>query len=191
VDLPWCLPHVGNYPQACALISCSIYLGFKKPHIREVVRSPLSPSPTNHESTILLLTPTASMSHTHTATTSSSYFQSILNDATGEYERCHTRKDLLAHPLAAELEFCNSPGSIIVLIKQLAQELNLSQRIDEWRSLALARYTPGYEPVRPVPLSGRPSLKAIFMYSGVLTGVGVLYSACILPTSSIAFARAI
>jgi hypothetical protein len=126
------------------------------------------------------------MSHTHAAAAPCSYFQSILNDATGEYERRHTRKSLLPHPLAAQLEFCNSPSCIIFLIKQLAQELNLSQRIDDQRSIALARYTPRYEPVGSVPLSSRPTLKAIFMS----TGVGLLYSVCTLPTS-IAFARAI
>ena len=129
------------------------------------------------------------MSDTHTAATQSFYFQSILNDAKGEYERRHTRKGPFAHPLAVQLELCNSPSCIIFLIKQLAQELNLSQRVDDRRSLALAQYTPGYA---PVPSSGRPSVKEIFISAGVdvlypvpflypLYIPFVLYSVCIFP----------
>ena len=177
-----CLPHIGNFPQHCALVSCSLIVVLKN-RIQYPRGGAISSIPISHESTILPLAPIASMSHTHTTATQSSYFQSILSDATGEYERRqsrHTRKGLLAHPLAAQLELCNSPSCIIFLIKQLAQELSLSQRVDDRRSLALAQYTPGYA---PVPSSGRPSVKEIFISAGVdvLHLLPFLYPLYILP----------
>jgi hypothetical protein len=83
----------------------------------------LSPSPTD------FLTSTV-MSHTHPTATSSSNFQPIFNNALKAYER-RTKKDLLAHPLAAQLQACNSPSSILAVLQQQVQELNQSQSSDE------------------------------------------------------------
>ncbi|KAF8492083.1 hypothetical protein F5888DRAFT_1860114 [Russula emetica] len=79
------------------------------------------------------------MSHTHAAAASSSNqasnFQVIFNNALKAYER-RTKKDLLAHPLAAQLQNCDSPSSILLVLQQQVQELNRSQsshdRLTKW-----------------------------------------------------------
>jgi hypothetical protein len=70
------------------------------------------------------------MSHTHPTSSSSSNFQIIFDDALKAYEK-RTRKDLRTHPLAAQLQNCNSPSSILDVLQQQVQELNQSQRRNE------------------------------------------------------------
>ena len=74
------------------------------------------------------------MSHTHSAATSSSNqtsnFQVIFNNALKTYER-RTKKDLLAHPLALQLQTCDSHSSILTVLQRQVQELNQSQSSDE------------------------------------------------------------
>jgi hypothetical protein len=71
--------------------------------------------------------PLGLMSHTHPTSVSSSNFQLIFDDALKAYEK-RTKKDLLTHPLAAQLQRCNSPSSILEVLQQ---ELNQSQRRNE------------------------------------------------------------
>ena len=66
-----------------------------------------------------------SSSHPITAGSSSSNFQLIFNNALKEYER-RTKKDLLAHPLAAELQNCDSPTKILAVLHQQVQGLDQS-----------------------------------------------------------------
>ena len=51
------------------------------------------------------------------------------------YERC-TKRDLVTHPLAAQLQNCDSPSSILLVLQQQVQELNRSQsshdRLTKW-----------------------------------------------------------
>jgi hypothetical protein len=70
------------------------------------------------------------MSHTRPTSTSSSNFQVIFNNALKAYER-RTKKDLLAHPLAAQLQTCDSHSRILIVLQQQLQELNQSQTNDE------------------------------------------------------------
>ncbi len=70
------------------------------------------------------------MSHTLPTSTSSSNFQLIFNNALKAYER-RTKKDLLAHPLAARLQTCDTHSSILAVLQQQVQELNQSQNSDE------------------------------------------------------------
>jgi hypothetical protein len=70
------------------------------------------------------------MPHTRPTSTSSSNFQLIFNNALKAYKR-RTKKDLLAHPLAAELQTCNSHSSILIVLQQQVQKLNQSQSSDE------------------------------------------------------------
>jgi len=67
------------------------------------------------------------MSHANPTTSSSPNFQLIFNNALKSYEKC-TKSDLLAHPLAAQLQDCNSPSTILALIYQQVQGL---QRDDD------------------------------------------------------------
>ncbi|KAI0265231.1 hypothetical protein BGY98DRAFT_1103165 [Russula aff. rugulosa BPL654] len=72
------------------------------------------------------------MSNTHPITTasSSSNFQLIFNNALKAYEK-RTKKDLLAHPLAAELQNCNSPRNILDVLHQQVQGLDRSMSSDD------------------------------------------------------------
>jgi hypothetical protein len=66
-----------------------------------------------------------SSSHPITSTSSTNNFQLIFNNALKAYEK-RTKKDLLAHPLAAELQDCNSPGTILAVLHRQVQGLDRS-----------------------------------------------------------------
>ena len=97
----------------------------------------------SHQPIILLLASTNSslppsrvmhvMSHYHPTATSSSNFQLIFNDASEAYEK-RTGKSLCAHPLAAQLQVCNSPSSILALLQQQVQVLVQPQSSDGRRT---------------------------------------------------------
>jgi hypothetical protein len=57
-------------------------------------------------------------------------FQLIFNNALKAFEK-RTKSDLLAHPLAAQLQACDSPNAILLLLNQQVQELNQSRASDE------------------------------------------------------------
>ena len=90
-----------------------------------------SPLPITHEP-ILSYYPSLNphMSHIRHTSTSSSNFQVIFNNALKAYER-RTKKDLLAHPLAARLQDCDSHNSILIVLQEQVQELDQSQTSDE------------------------------------------------------------
>jgi hypothetical protein len=74
-----------------------------------------------------------SNSHPSTSTstaTPSTNFQLIFNNALKEYER-RTKKDLLAHPLAAQLQDCNSPSAILTVLRQQVPGLDQSSSNDD------------------------------------------------------------
>ena len=62
----------------------------------------------------------------HPMATSSSSFQLIMRDALDAYKG-RTKKDLSAHPLAAQLQTCDSPREILLLLHQQIQALNQSR----------------------------------------------------------------
>ena len=64
------------------------------------------------------------------ASTSSSNFQLVINNALKAYEK-RTKNDLLAHPLASQLLSCDSPGDIIAVLQQQVQGLDQSQSSDD------------------------------------------------------------
>jgi hypothetical protein len=71
------------------------------------------------------------MSQTHsTASSSSSSFQSILNAALEAYEK-KTKTKLLTHPLAAQLQSCDSPTAILSVLQDLIQRFDHRRRSDE------------------------------------------------------------
>ena len=74
------------------------------------------------------------MSHFPSTASSSSNFQLIINNALKAYEK-RTKEDLLAHPLAAQLQACNSPGDILAILQQqiqLDQSRNSDDRWSKW-----------------------------------------------------------
>ena len=138
------------------------------------------------------------MSHTHPTAASSantSNFQIIFNNALKAYQTC-TKNDLLLHPLAAQLQICDSPSSILALLQEQVQGLDRSQSGDE-------RWTKWLDPTVNVLLAFSATLGAgvgmvcsrtsVFLRSQfsfiwqvfsptnvIFTGIGVLLSVSIL-----------
>ena len=77
-----------------------------------------------------LIFATMSQALSTSASTSSSNFQSIFNAALKAYEK-KTKKDLLAHPLAAQLQACNTPSDILAVLQDKVNELDQSMSADE------------------------------------------------------------
>jgi hypothetical protein len=73
---------------------------------------------------------TMSQAPSASASTSSPNFQSIFYAALKTYEK-KTKKDLLAHPLSAQLQACNSPGDILGVLQDKVNELDRSRSADE------------------------------------------------------------
>ena len=71
-----------------------------------------------------------SQSHSHIAASSSSNFQLIIYNALKAYQK-RTKKDLLAHPLASQLQACDSPNAILAVLQQQIQGLDESQSSDD------------------------------------------------------------
>ncbi|KAH8992306.1 hypothetical protein EDB86DRAFT_3244437 [Lactarius hatsudake] len=107
------------------------------------------------------------MSQAPSTSTSSSNFQSIFNAALKAYEK-KTKKDLLAHPLAAQLQACNSPADIIGVLQDKVKELDQSRSADE----RLSRWL-------------NPTIEVLYAFSATLgEGVGLQKSSSLVPGSS-------
>ena len=110
-----------------------------------------------HELSIVLFTPSCIMSHPHTSHASSPNFQLIFNNALKAYEK-RTRSDLLAHPLAAQLQDCDTPSEILAVIHQQVEGLHHFQSADERLTRSL-----------------NPTVNVLFAFSGALgEGVGLV-----------------
>jgi hypothetical protein len=64
------------------------------------------------------------------ASSSSSNFQSVFNAALDAYEK-KTKTKLLTHPLAAQLQSCDSPTAILSVLQDLIQQFDCRRRSDE------------------------------------------------------------
>jgi hypothetical protein len=97
-------------------------------------------SGTEHEAAVLPLSPihhpllalsTQAMSRIRLdASSSSSNFQSVLNAALDAYEK-KTKNKLLTHPLAAQLQSCDSPTAILSVLEDITQQFDRRRRSDE------------------------------------------------------------
>jgi hypothetical protein len=92
------------------------------------------------------------MSQAPSTSTPTSNFQSIFNAALKTYEK-KTQKDLLAHPLAAQLQSCNSPGDILVILQDKVKEFDQSRSADE----GLSRWL-------------NPTINVLYAFSATLGG---------------------
>ena len=82
-----------------------------------------------------LLTSAVLMSSSHptsvtTAASSAANIQLIFNDALNAYEK-RTKNNLLTHPLAVELQNCNSPSAILAVLHKQVQGLDQSSSSDD------------------------------------------------------------
>ena len=59
-----------------------------------------------------------------------SNFRSIFDASLKAYEK-HTKKDLLSHPLAAQLNNCNGPAEILAVLQNQVQQFEQSRSLDE------------------------------------------------------------
>ena len=65
-----------------------------------------------------------------TASSSSLRFQAIFQAALKSYQK-QTKKDLLAHPLASQLQDCDSTAAIIAILQDKVREFDKSHSGDE------------------------------------------------------------
>ena len=70
------------------------------------------------------------MSQNRSTTASSSKFQLIINDALKVYHK-RTKNDLLLHPLATELQNCESTADILTVLQQQVHGLDQSRSGDD------------------------------------------------------------
>ena len=134
------------------------------------------------------------MSHSHLAATSTSNFQLIINNALEAYKQ-RTKNDLLAHPLAPQLQACDSPGAILAILQQQVQGVDQSRSDDRWTKWldptinVLFAFSStlgaGLGLVRlrtcTYPRSALSFIRQVFSPASVIfTGIGVLLSVCIL-----------
>jgi hypothetical protein len=98
------------------------------------------------------------MSHSQLTAASSSNFQLIIHNALDAYKK-RTKNDLLAHPLAPQLQACDSPGAILTILQQQAQGVDQSRTDDRWTKWL------------------DPTVNVLFAFSATLgTGVGLVCS---------------
>jgi hypothetical protein len=64
------------------------------------------------------------------SSSSSSNFQAIFSTAVKAYEK-RTKKDLLLHPLASQLQACDSPTSILAVLQGQVDGLDQARKSDE------------------------------------------------------------
>ncbi|KAH8978060.1 hypothetical protein EDB86DRAFT_3249263 [Lactarius hatsudake] len=73
---------------------------------------------------------TPPMSQTPSTATASSRFQAIFNAALELYQK-QTKKDLIAHPLASQLQSCDSTGAILAVLQNQVREFDQAHSGDE------------------------------------------------------------
>jgi hypothetical protein len=73
---------------------------------------------------------TMSQTHPNASSSSSSNFSSVLNAALDAYDK-KTKSKLLAHPLAAQLQSCDSPTTILSVLQELIRQFDHRRRSDE------------------------------------------------------------
>ena len=71
-----------------------------------------------------------SRSHPTASGSSPSNFQIIINNALEAYQK-RTKMNLLDHPLASQIQDCNSSGDILTILRQQIQGLDQSRSVDE------------------------------------------------------------
>ncbi|KAH8986840.1 hypothetical protein EDB92DRAFT_2105141, partial [Lactarius akahatsu] len=117
------------------------------------------------------------MSQTPPAASSSTNLQAIFYTSMKEYEK-KTKKDLLAHPLMAQLQTCNSPTDILAVLRtqvqQFEQSMSGDDKLTKWLNPTVnvlyafsAALGEGVGLVNPIQTVFSPA-KVIFAAAGVL-----------------------
>ncbi|KAH9034407.1 hypothetical protein EDB83DRAFT_2525242 [Lactarius deliciosus] len=99
------------------------------------------------------------MSQTPTTSAASSRFQAIFQTALKAYQK-QTKKDLLAHPLASQLQSCDSTSAIITVLQDQVQEFDQAHSGDERLTKWLI-----------------PTVNVLYAFSAAVSeGVGLVFS---------------
>ena len=117
--------------------------GIPATNMRQCLRRPANRFPLRHslltlEASSIILSCTnksflltfMSQAHATASSSSSTNFQLIMNNALDKYKK-RTKTDLITHPLAAQLQSCNSPTEILAVLQQQVQGLDQSRSSDE------------------------------------------------------------
>ena|SRR6266702_4086850 len=73
---------------------------------------------------------TSTMSQVPSTSTSFTNFETIFTTALKAYHK-QTKKDIASHPLATQLQSCDSPGAILAVLRTQVREFDQSQSADE------------------------------------------------------------
>ncbi len=142
-----CIGNSLTSTRQCNTRQCNILL---------ISNLPLSLSSPTSFRTLLTMSGSSSSSK---PSASSSNFQSIFNAALKAYEK-KTKSDLLAHPLAAQLQACSSPNDIFSILQDKLNEFDQSRSRDE----RLSRWL-------------NPTINILLAFSATLSeGVGLVCS---------------
>ena len=117
---------ISEYPQTRSPATC-----FYISPIGTAILVPIYlPKDASHQSSI-----PSNMSQTPIATTSSSNYQSIFDNAVEAYKK-KTKKDLRSHPLLDKLENCDSPNAVLsILYEQIPgfdQSCGTDNKLTKW-----------------------------------------------------------
>ena len=128
---------------ACTCVYCQLIIGARcrrigKPSLatgrcslNTVVLAAFIPPITLHiTSQVLPLSHFPIMSQTPTTAAASSRFQVIFQTALKSYQKL-TKNDLLAHPLASQLQSCNLTTAILTILQDQVREFDKSRSGDE------------------------------------------------------------
>ena len=111
------------------------------------------------------------MSHNQSAAAGSSNFQLLINNALDTYRK-RTKNDLLTHPLAAQLQACDTPVAILTILREQIHWLDRSQSGAERWSKWLD-----------------PTVNVLFTFSATIgAGVSLVWlRTCTLPRSAFSY----
>ncbi|KAH8986992.1 hypothetical protein EDB86DRAFT_3245962, partial [Lactarius hatsudake] len=99
------------------------------------------------------------MSQTHSTATASSRFQTIFNAALQSYQK-QTKNDLVTHPLASQLQSCDSTSAILAVLQDQVREFDRARSGDE----RLTRWLV-------------PTVDVLYAFSAAVSeGVGLVFS---------------
>jgi hypothetical protein len=99
------------------------------------------------------------MSQVPTTSTTSTNFETIFTAALNAYKK-QTKKDIASHPLATELQSCDSSSAIIAILRSQVQNFDQSQGADDSET-----WTKWLD----------PTVNVLFAFSATLgNGVGVV-----------------
>ena len=111
-------------------VTCNVFLYQSHQYIQRFSLPSAFPKKSSYQTSI-----PSNMSHTPTATTSTSNYQSIFDNAIQAYKK-KTKKDLRSHPLLDKLQDCDSPDAVLkVLYEQIPgfdQSRDTDNNLTKW-----------------------------------------------------------